>query len=207
MPDDSIKLVVGLGNPGRRYDNTRHNVGFWVVDALAERWGATARPAHDGLLYDGRAERPGRLTQRVMLLKPQTFMNVSGRSVTAVMRYYKIAQDNVLLVLDDLALPPGRLRARPDGSAGGHKGLTDVQKCLGSDAVSRLRIGIGAPPEPMSAEDYVLATIEPDQRAVIDRAAALAADAVGDWLFEGITYVMDRYNRQPEDESADVSAE
>jgi peptidyl-tRNA hydrolase, PTH1 family len=198
-----VRLVVGLGNPGRRYEKTRHNVGFRVVDALGERWQASSRPAHDAVLYDARVGKEGCESQRVLLAKPQTFMNRSGQSVVALVRYYRVAIEDVLVVQDDIALPTGRLRARPDGSAGGHKGLADIQRRLSTQDVARLRIGVGEPPPEMAAEDYVLGKFAPgDDEAIVD-AIAKAQEAVMDWIFEGITPVMNRYNAMTPGDSAE----
>ena len=182
-----MKIVVGLGNPGRKYVRTRHNVGFAVVDKLVRRWGlGQGRKAFGGMVFDGRvAAPPGETSspRRVMLLEPHTYMNRSGQAVKAVTAFYKVACSDVLIVLDDLALPSGRLRIRPGGSAGGHKGLADVQDVLGATEIARLRVGIGQPPEFMDAVDFVLSRFSEDEGKTIQRAVALAADAVEDWLF------------------------
>ena len=198
-----VRLVVGLGNPGRRYRKTRHNVGFRVVDALGERWQASSRPAHDAVVYDARVSAEGSESRRVLLAKPQTFMNRSGQSVVALVRYYRVAIEDVLVVQDDIALPTGRLRARPDGSAGGHKGLADILQRLGTQDVARLRIGVGEPPPEMASEDYVLGKFARDETDAIDEAIATAQQAVMDWIFEGMTPVMNRYNAMTPGESAE----
>lgn len=195
---EKTRLVVGLGNPGRRYEKTRHNMGFRVVDALAQRWMATGRSAHDGLLFDARVRRDDGPPQRVLMLEPHTFMNRSGQAVASVVRYYRVATEDVLVVLDDIALPLGRIRARPAGSAGGQKGLADVMARLGGQQVPRLRIGIGAPPAMMAAEDYVLSKFSRAEEDDIRQAVRRAAQAVDDWVFEGLQAVMDRYNAQSE---------
>ena len=188
-------MVVGLGNPGRRYARTRHNVGFRVVEALCERWQAgSARKLFGGELAEARL---GPAARRVMLLRPMMYMNRSGQAVRDVAGYHRIDLADVLVVLDDMALEPGRLRARASGSAGGHKGLGDVLSAVGTDEVARLRIGIGQPPEFMDATDYVLAPFGEAERDVMERAIALATEAVEDWLAEGTAYVMNKYNRAP----------
>ena len=198
QPADKVRLIVGLGNPGRRYERTRHNVGFRVADALAGRWQAAPwKSALGGLLSEAIVTRADR-QQRVRLLKPETFMNVSGQVARQTVNYYRLAVEDVLVVLDDMALPLGRLRARPDGSAGGHKGLVDIIRAMGTDQVARLRIGIGQPPEFMAGEDYVLAAFGEDENNVIAQAVESAAQAAEDWLFEGLTAVMDKYNRPSE---------
>ncbi|HAU37205.1 MAG TPA: aminoacyl-tRNA hydrolase [Phycisphaerales bacterium] len=197
---DTTKFVVGLGNPGTRYARTRHNVGFRVLDVLRELWRmGEPRAAFEGLLIDGRVSRPGAEAQRVMLLAPQTYMNCSGRSVRAMLDFYKGAPDELLVVLDDLALPPGRLRLRAEGSAGGHNGLDDVLRVVGTTRVARLRIGIGAAPAQMDPADYVLGRFGPDEQDAIDVAIRVAADAVEDWLFGGIDSAMAKYNRKTDE--------
>jgi len=198
QPSDRTRLVVGLGNPGRRYERTRHNVGFRVADALGRMWRVGSwRSAFGGRLAEADVERPPDRRQ-VKLLKPETFMNASGAAARQVADYYRVAVEDVLVVLDDMALPLGTLRARPDGSAGGHKGLADVLRAFGTEAVPRLRIGIGQPPEQMAGEDYVLAAFGEDDQSVIAPAIEAAAQAVEDWLFDGLAAVMDKYNRPAE---------
>src|SRR6188508_1228850 len=138
MPEDaSIRLIAGLGNPGREYENTRHNAGFMILDRLASRlkadWGNERK-------FEARFARSGRL----FLLKPQTYMNLSGRSVAAVCQFYKIQPAEVLVIHDDVALPEGKLRIRLSGSAGGHNGMRSIIACLGTDQFPRIRFGVGA---------------------------------------------------------------
>lgn len=199
-PDATRRFVVGLGNPGRQYAASRHNVGFRVVEALQRRWQAgPPRTAFGGLVWDARPSRVGAGQRRVVLLEPQTYMNRSGAAVREMAAFYKAAAADLLVVLDDMALPPGRLRARAGGSAGGHNGLADVLAALGDEQVSRLRVGIGAAPPHMDAADYVLGRFAAGESELMEAAVAAAADAVEDWVFHGVTYVMDRYNRRPED--------
>lgn len=197
---DRTKFVVGLGNPGRQYSGTRHNVGFDVLETLRSRWNLDkGREAFSGRLNDARFTRGDR-QQRVMLLEPHTFMNLSGRAVRQMADFYKASCQDVLVVLDDLALPLGRLRARPGGSAGGHNGLSDIIAALGTMEVPRLRLGIGSPPPRMDSKDFVLSSFAPGERDVIRDATSLAAQAVEDWAFRGMAYVMDKYNRIAADE-------
>lgn len=193
-----MKLLAGLGNPGPRYAASRHNVGFLVADELARRW-ATPFDRYDrdfeGLV--GQAQRGG---TAVMLLKPATYMNESGRSVAAAWRYYKLDAADLLVVHDDLDLPVGQLRLRAAGSAGGHKGLDDVIRHLGTDAVPRLRIGIGKVHRDATVE-YVLSRFEPEERPMIAAALNRAADAAECWLARGIEAAMNEFNRRPDDES------
>jgi len=191
------KMVVGLGNPGRKYRRTRHNVGFMVVDVLVGRWHFGAgRKAFGGLFYDGRvsAGGPEGGARRVLLLLPHTYMNCSGQAVKGVVEYYGIACEDLLIVMDDMALPVGRIRVRSGGSAGGHKGLIDVQEKLGTSDLPRLRVGIGSPPEYMDAMDHVLRAFEDDEAEIIEQAVTRAADAVEEWLFKPLSSVMDTYN-------------
>ncbi len=191
--------MVGLGNPGRRYAGTRHNAGFMVVEALGRRWRAEQpRSAFGGLLYDVRLGAPAvAAARRVMMLMPQTYMNRSGQAVRELTAFYKAAPDELLVVLDDMALPAGRLRARAQGSAGGHNGLADVLQALGTTAVPRLRVGIGQPTGGEDAVGFVLSPFGSDEAEVIEQAVEAAADAVADWVVHGMTFVMDRYNRKP----------
>jgi len=189
--------VVGLGNPGPRYEPTRHNVGFRVLGRLCERWAAQApRRQFDGQVYQARLDRPGRSSVTVLMLAPMTYMNASGRAVRAMVDYYKAPLSDLLVVLDDAALPLGQIRIRATGSAGGHNGLMDVLEALASEQVPRLRIGIDAPPAGMDLRDYVLSPFSDQQQQAMERTIETAADAVEDWIFEGITYVMEKYNRK-----------
>ncbi len=197
--DSSVKLVVGLGNPGRQYARTRHNVGFRAVQAVARLWDCSSpRGAFGGKTYDARPMRGQDRSRRVVLLQPHTFMNCSGQAVKGMVSFYKADLDDLLVVLDDIALPLGALRMRAVGSAGGHNGLADVLMHLGSQEVPRLRIGVGAPLENMDAADFVLGPFGSDETEIIERAVNLAARAVEDWVFSGIDYVMDNYNQKVE---------
>lgn len=183
------KLVVGLGNPGAKYEGTRHNVGFEVVDRLAQspQSGAFARK-FDGLIAETEID-----FHRVLLLKPQTFMNLSGRSVRQVVQFYKIENVDTLVVCDDLALPLGKLRLRPGGSDGGQKGLRDICDQLGTLDVPRLRIGIGER-GPIDATDFVLTRFRPNERATMDDALIQATQAVAVWVTQGMNEAMNRFN-------------
>jgi PTH1 family peptidyl-tRNA hydrolase len=186
-------LVAGLGNPGARYARTRHNVGYAVVDELGRRWGVRVENyarRYEALLAD--VQRPD---QRVLLLKPQTFMNLSGRSVLAVAQFYKLDRSNLLVVCDDLDLPVGRLRLRAAGSGGGQKGLENILLRLGSNDVPRLRIGIGKVDKSVTTE-HVLGRFAPSELEPIAQALDAAADAVECWLREGIDAAMNRFNPQ-----------
>src|SRR5436853_7902517 len=153
-----MRLIVGLGNPGREYVATRHNIGYEVIDRLAERLGWTrgpgefdrlARTRFDGLALDGPLPLALGASEKLLLLKPTTYMNLSGRSVQAAMAFYQLTPADVMIVLDDLALPAGRIRLRAGGSNGGHNGLRDIERALGTSQYPRMRIGIDPAPPPM----------------------------------------------------------
>ena len=186
-----MKAICGLGNPGERYRFTRHNVGFRVVDLLADRWGLTG----DGRLRDGAAvlevRRPDPVGT-VLLVKPMRYMNHSGPPLRAALRQTDAEVDRDLLVVgDDIDLPLGRLRLRRSGSAGGHNGLRDIITAFGTDEFSRLRVGVGRAGNPIG---HVLATFRPEEREVIDEVIQVAADAVERWLGDGIDAAMNEFN-------------
>ena len=186
-----MKVICGLGNPGERYRLTRHNVGFRVVDLLADRWQLTG----EGRLRDGaallEAQHPGPIG-RVLLVKPMRYMNLSGGPLRAALRQTDVdATSEMLVVADDIDLPLGRIRLRRSGSAGGHNGLRDIISSFGSNEFNRLRIGVGRAGE---AVDHVLATFEPDERELADEMVQLGADAAERWLRDGIDEAMNVYN-------------
>lgn len=190
-----MKLVVGLGNPGEKYDRTRHNVGFDLLDELAKRWSAD-RPK-SRFEAELREIRCGE--ERLLLVAPQTYMNLSGRSVQPLVKFYQVPLTDVLVVCDDLNLKFGQLRLRISGSAGGQKGLLSILQTLGTEAVARLRIGIDRPPPQMDSADYVLAKFRKEELDEIDKAIRKAADAVEVWAKEGIAAAMNRFNSGPAD--------
>ena len=187
-----MKLVAGLGNPGAKYRGTRHNVGFGVVDVLASRHGLTfeAAPA-DALM--ARWRRPQDLT---VLVKPLTFMNVSGEAVSALLRYYKATVADTLIVCDDVNLSLGRLRIRATGSEGGHNGLRSIADHFGTIEYARLRIGVGRGDTRRDLADHVLARFEPEELPGIEDAIVRAADAVECWLSDGLAKTMNTFNRE-----------
>jgi PTH1 family peptidyl-tRNA hydrolase len=185
----SMKLIVGLGNPDNKYDQTRHNVGFRVVDALAERFGVTVRRKK----FNALAEEVHAEETKLLLLKPQQYMNRSGHAVATAAGFYKLSPVDILVVTDDMALDVGRIRLRAKGSAGGHNGLKDIIARLGSDDFGRLRVGIGDSGR-MDAAAYVLSRFSTDEREVIDRAVRTAVDAICCWLRDGADIAMTRYN-------------
>src|SRR5688572_1452234 len=194
-----MKLVVGLGNPERSYFGTRHNVGFEVVDQLAARLGWTrpgdfdrmAKSKFDGLAFDGVVG-----SEKLVLLKPMTYMNLSGRSVQAAMAFYQLTPPDIMVVLDDLALPCGKLRVRPGGSDGGHNGLKDIQRALGTPQYPRLRIGIDPPPPRVPGRDYVLGRFSEEQRKLVDPALNRAAGALVTWIDKDIETAMSQFNAE-----------
>jgi peptidyl-tRNA hydrolase, PTH1 family len=185
-----VKLVVGLGNPGRKYEGTRHNVGFAVLNLLAERKHAAARKAN----FQGEITEIELGGQRVLLLWPHTFMNRSGGSVLAARDFYKIANAEIIVVCDDFNLPLGKLRVRTDGSSGGQKGLADTINRLGDDKVPRLRIGVGPVPASWDPADFVLGKFTKDEQTEIEINIQRSADAVETWVNLGITVVMNKFN-------------
>jgi peptidyl-tRNA hydrolase, PTH1 family len=186
-----MKVICGLGNPGERYRLTRHNVGFRVVDLLADRWQLTGA----GRLRDGaallEAQRPEPIG-RVLLVKPMRYMNASGGPLRAALRQTDVdVTSDLLVVADDIDLPLGRIRLRRSGSAGGHNGLRDIISSFGSNEFNRLRIGVGRAGE---AVDHVLATFKPDERELADEMVQLGADAAERWLGDGIDAAMNAFN-------------
>lgn len=185
-----MKLIVGLGNPGRKYEKTRHNVGFEVLEMLVARNAAdTAKEKFNGRIAD--ATIAG---QKVLLLWPLTLMNLSGQSVGPAAKFYDVPLADVLVVCDDFNLPLGKLRFRSQGSAGGQKGLDDIIRRLGSQEVPRLRIGIGPVPDAWDAADFVLGKFNRSEQTVIEDMIAQAAEAVECWVAEGINEGMSRFN-------------
>lgn len=186
-----MKVICGLGNPGERYRLTRHNVGFRVVDLLADRWGLTGR----GRVKDGagllEAHRPGPIGS-VLLVKPLRYMNRSGVQLGAALRQTEVdVTTELLVVADDIDLPLGRLRLRRSGSAGGHNGLRDIISTFGTNEFNRLRIGVGRTGE---AVDHVLTGFKPDEGELASEMIALGADAAERWLADGIDEAMNSFN-------------
>ncbi len=186
------RLILGLGNPGAQYAPTRHNVGFWTVDLLAERHGIELKTRrHSSKLGVGLiAGVP------VALAKPQTYMNLSGEAARALLQAYHLQPEQMLVIFDDIWLAPGVVRVRAKGSAGGHNGMKSIINALGTEAFPRVRIGIGQPPEAMDLADYVLSPPPPDERELLLQAVQRAADACEAWLAEPIEQVMNRFNRE-----------
>ena len=185
-----MKLIVGLGNPGRKYQGTRHNIGFEVVGELARRH-SVGRPRvkFKGHVCDARIG-----DESVLLLTPETFMNLSGSSVQPAADFLKLDNEDVLIVCDDFHLPLARIRFRPRGSAGGQKGLADILRRMGTPDIPRLRIGVGEPPPRWDVADYVLSRFRKEETEAIEVAIQRAADGVSDWVRLGIDYCMNNYN-------------
>ncbi len=187
-----MKLIVGLGNPGREYRETRHNVGFLVVEELARRHHLTLSLAPSQVPETFMAKRYG--TEPLLIAKPLTFMNRSGDSVAALTRYFDVDPADVLVVVDEVALQFGRLRARARGSAGGHNGLKSIIDRLGTQEFPRLRLGVGRGDARRDLADHVLSKFEPGERAELDTFITRAADAAELFAVDGIQTVMNRYN-------------
>lgn len=213
-----MKLIVGLGNPGKQYERNRHNVGFQCVDLLAQRHGLrfdiskgkakvalgaiqlpAAQPALPAPVAASDepaapAAPPVPQVERVLLAKPQTFMNLAGQSVAALVRFYKVAPADLLVIFDDLDLPLGKLRLRAAGGSGGHNGMKSIIQELGTDQFPRLRIGIGRPPGQMDPADYVLQDFSPAEEEVMAQVREQAVAACEHWLAYGIVAAMNAFN-------------
>jgi PTH1 family peptidyl-tRNA hydrolase len=187
-----MELVVGLGNPGAQYKGTRHNVGFEVVSRLSARF-ATATPR---ARFQGETVEATIAGQKVLLLTPLTYMNLSGASVLAARDFYKVENADLLVVCDDFNLPLARLRLRAKGTSGGQKGLEDVIRRLGTDEISRLRIGIGIPAPGRDVTGYVLGRFTTEEQAEIQPALDKAANAAVAWVEQGIGAAMNQYNAE-----------
>ena len=188
--DNPSKLIIGLGNPGAQYDRTRHNIGFEVVDALGRELlipitkRAIKAVAGEGMVAEN----------RIYLLKPHTYMNLSGDALGEFIRNRNIDPARILVVADDINLAVGRLRLRPQGSAGGHNGLKSIIARLQSQEFPRLRVGVGGPPSPDRQIDFVLSRFAPDERKIIDEAVERAVSAVRCWITDGVEPAMNRFN-------------
>ena len=186
-----MKLIVGLGNPGAQYEGTRHNVGFEVAALLAKEFAAGAAPRGR---FQGEVIEATIRGQKSLLLTPLTYMNLSGASVLAARDFYKIENQDILIVCDDFHLPLAKLRLRASGSAGGQNGLDDVIRRLGTEDVPRLRIGIGPPPPGREATGHVLGRFTKDEQAEIGPTLVRAAQAAADWVEHDLKHCMNQYN-------------
>lgn len=183
-------IVAGLGNPTKEYEKTRHNVGFEVIDVLADRLGTTVEEKKFRGYY-GRGIIGG---EKVILLKPQTFMNLSGESVRAAADFYKIDPQHIIIIYDDVSLDVGQLRIRTKGSAGGHNGIKNIIAHLGTQEFPRIKVGVGEKPKKMDLADYVLSRFSKEDRAVMEDAFAEAAKAVETMIAEGPDRAMNQFN-------------
>lgn len=184
-------IIAGLGNPTKEYDKTRHNVGFSVIDVLADKYGIdVSEKKHRALCGRGVIEG-----QKVLLVKPQTFMNLSGESLRAVMDYYKASpQEDLIVIYDDISLEPGQLRIRLKGSAGGHNGIKNIIAQLGTQEFARIKVGVGAKPPRMDLADYVLSRFSAGEKELMDKAFQEAAEAAAAMMTDGAERAMNHYN-------------
>jgi peptidyl-tRNA hydrolase, PTH1 family len=187
---NAIRLIAGLGNPGAEYDGTRHNIGFAVVDRLATEWGLTWQHEKRWHLLWAKGER-------AILVKPTSYMNRSGEPIQAIAQFYKITPTEMLIVLDDMDLPLGRLRLRPDGGTAGHNGLESVIVQFGTEEIPRLRVGIGAAPKEESV-DHVLGRFFEEERPIVEKTVARAVEAVKWSIDKGVLSAMNLFNKNPE---------
>jgi peptidyl-tRNA hydrolase, PTH1 family len=185
-----MKLIVGLGNPGSRYANTRHNIGFMVLDELARRWNLSFRSKDNAELIEQRLDNGKRWLQ-----KPQTYMNLSGDAVAPLWRFQKLSLAELLVVHDDLDLPFGRLRLRLGGSAGGQRGVRDIMDKIGGDGFLRLKIGISRPPPGFEVIDWVLRPFMPEEQELLDKVISASADAIEQMLRQGLARAQSHINQ------------
>ncbi|NDL66368.1 aminoacyl-tRNA hydrolase [Anaerotalea alkaliphila] len=185
-------IIIGLGNPGLKYEETRHNVGFKVVDLFAREHGiAFDRSRHKALLGQGTVRG-----QKVLLVKPQTYMNLSGESVRAVLDFYKEDPADIVVIYDDISLAPGALRIRLKGSAGGHNGIKSILSHIGTDAFPRIKVGVGSQPPGWDLADFVMTTFNKEEKVLMEESIAYAVKAIEGILEEGAQAAMNRYNRK-----------
>jgi PTH1 family peptidyl-tRNA hydrolase len=183
-------LLIGLGNPGREYANTRHNFGFMLIDRIAVRLNARGMKVQSkAIVMDARYEE-----RKLLLAKPQTYMNLSGQSVQGLVHFYKLPLANVVILSDDLDLPFGTIRIRPSGGPGGQRGLSSIIEKLGTKDIPRLRLGIGRPPGRMEAADYVLQNFSKDETQLLSETLDRAADATLTFVTDGLETAMNKFN-------------
>lgn len=194
-----VYIIVGLGNPGRKYENTRHNMGFIAVDLLAEKYGIKIdKIKFKALVGEGRIAG-----QKVLLVKPQTFMNLSGQSVVEVMNFYKEEIENLIVIYDDIDIPTGSIRLRKKGSAGTHNGMRNIVYLLGEDGFPRIRVGIGSQKK-VDLINYVIGGVSKGEKELLEDALTRAADAAACIVEKGIDKAMNEYNvRQKKEEKND----
>lgn len=187
-------VIVGLGNPGREYETTRHNAGFCVIDALAGRYNITVtEKKHKALCGKGLIEG-----HKVILVKPQTYMNLSGESIRSLLDFYKISEEELIIIYDDISLAPGQLRIRTKGSAGGHNGIKSIIAHLGTQEFPRIRVGVGEKPKEMDLAAYVLSRFSAGEREIMEETYQTAAMAAAAMMNDGIDSAMNRFNGKKE---------
>jgi len=186
-----VKVVLGLGNPGKRYERSRHNLGFWVVDRIAvENSISVQKRKYDSLIGEWHAGR-----EKILLVKPQTYMNRSGTAVKRLFRYLPVTIKDLVVIYDDLDLSFGRIRVRPGGGAGGHRGVESIMESLGEESFFRVRMGVGRPPAGIDPADFVLRSFAAEEKAQIEQVILKAAAAVRCLLEDGPQQAMEKYNR------------
>jgi len=185
-----MKIIIGLGNPGKNYEKTRHNIGFQVIDELADCFGAPAMQAKFNGMYTVIHRPEG----KVMLVKPLTYMNLSGECIRPLMDYFDVDADEIVVIYDDLDFNPGEIRLRQRGSAGGHNGMKSLIQHLGTDTFNRIRMGIGRPIGGMKVADYVLSSFSKEEFPVIEDAVKKSAAACEEWLKKPFSDVMNNFN-------------
>jgi PTH1 family peptidyl-tRNA hydrolase len=188
---ESLRLIVGLGNPGADYARTRHNAGFLVVEELAKRWSAAW---HFEKKFNANVARSERGVRKVLLVEPQTFMNASGEAIGSLLSFYRLPLEQLLVIVDDADLPLSELRLRPKGSSGGHHGLESIEQHVGSREFARLRVGIGRRDGRREITNHVLGKFDPDERKWVEKVLARAADQADCWAAEGVEKAMNRFN-------------
>lgn len=185
-----IYLIVGLGNPGREYHNTRHNMGFMAVDSITQKWGISNMKVQSKAIIN-----TGNLSGRkVILAKPQTYMNLSGQAVSGLINFYKIPLDHLLVINDDIDIPFGTIRIRPGGGSAGQKGVGSIIERLGTQEFARMRLGVGRPPGQMNSADYVLQPFAKDEEEFLKNFLEKAGQAVEEFILQGLNAAMNKFN-------------
>ena len=184
-------LIVGLGNPGKEYANTRHNIGFMTIERLAKHFSFDWQVNKKFTTHLAKGDQDGK---KILLTKPQNYMNLSGKTVAPLAGYYKIHSERVMVIVDDLDLPLGSLRMRPDGSGGGHRGLESISECLGTRSFPRLRVGIGRPERKEEVSEFVLGQFNQDELDRVEKVIETASNQISCWINKGLQMAMNNYN-------------